>query len=165
MKKITILFGEMGAGKSYLGRKLAMLRGVPFVEGDAYMTKEMSEAVKKFKPLSKDMLGTYVKISLADAIKRETDKSRRGIVVSQALYTNELRRSLRAILEVWGFDVELLHVRVPFFQNIKQLWSRENGFRWVMYFLASHFFFEKPNHTHVAVKDVEQLKLFASWSK
>lgn len=165
MKKITILFGEMGSGKSHLGRALAGWRGVPFIEGDNYLPNDMLERVQSFLPLTLDQLDRFLLNVLPEALIREANASKRGIVVAQAMYRDCHRRQLRIYLETHGFEVELVYVNTPFFRNMKQIWTRKKGTLWVGYWLLNKLGFQVPTHSHVPVSTEEHIELFASWSR
>jgi len=147
MKTIALVFGEMGAGKSYLAQKFANAHDFTFIEGDALLPVEMAERVARFKGPDAEMLEDLVwalRISGA-ALSRA---SARGIVISQALYRDCDRKK---IIDFWkrsGFFVDTYWVRAPFWKNLRQLWSRERGLRWIWFWLKSKLFFQKPTHSH-----------------
>lgn len=145
-KAIVLLFGEMGSGKSYLGKQLAKDRGLRFVEGDDLLTEPIKNRAGRFLPLSKDMVQDFVHKLSADVHELLQDVSINGLVVSQALYLNEHREQL---IEFWascGYEVETVWVKTGFFQNLKQLWRRPKGIRWIAYWLLNKPAFEKPRH-------------------
>lgn len=145
-KKITILFGEMGTGKTHWGKIIAAEYFLPFFDGDDVVTKEMIERVSKFKPMTKEMIDDYVKNHLAPAILERA--SEHGLIVAQALYLNEHRLFLKTYLESRGCEVKFYWIRVPWLQNIEQLWFRPKGYRWIFYWLLNKPFFEKPTHQY-----------------
>ena len=138
---IIILYGEMGSGKNYQGIRLANILGAKFFDGDDAISGEMLERARNFKSLPEKMLWNFVNNELFNAIIKESE----GIdilVVAQALYHRHMRDALRDKLQSRGYTVAFKHVRVPFFQHMKQLWSRPQGLKWVLYGLISKPFFQ-----------------------
>jgi gluconate kinase len=138
MKTVLILYGEMGCGKTYRGKMRARDWGATFFDGDDVIPPAMLERVKQFKPLSKEMLDDYIHNHLAPAIIQQGD----DVIVAQALYMQEHRGFLESYLEQRGYRVQFEHVGCSFKRNVKQLWSRPNGFRWVLYWLMNKPFFQ-----------------------
>lgn len=147
MKKILILFGEMGAGKNYWGLQSAHNLGIEFFDGDDVATKEMKERVANFKPLSRNIISKYIDI-LAEEITVRAEASERGLVVAQALYSDDNRKDLKLYLECLGYDVSFVWIKTPFVQNLEQLLKRQQGWKWVAYWLFNKPFFQKPTHAH-----------------
>ena len=151
MKEVIILFGEMGAGKNYHGERIAEEYEYHFLDGDTLISPEMAERVKKFKPLTPEMIRSFVR-DLGDEIHdRLIFDDISGLVVAQALYSNEDRRFLSDYLIVLGYNVKLVWVTVPVWQNIKQLFSRKRGLRWIIYWLMNKPWFEKPDHEYYLI--------------
>ena len=150
---ILILFGEMGCGKTYRGKKLAEQYGYTFVEGDSFLSRSMEERVSKFKPLTKDMVERFVRTYLYHGIMGEIWQAekdgKKGIVVAQALYLDHLRLFLKTRLEQAGHQVDFVKIEPTFWRNLKQLWSRERGLRWIFYWLLNKPFFQKPSHSYL----------------
>lgn len=163
--KATILFGEMGSGKSYLGKRLATLRNVPFLEGDDLLPRAARARVEKFLPMSRGMVDAFVEDLIDSITSRRNREFIDGVVVAQALYGNAHRKRVKEALEAAGFEVEMLYVSVSFFQNMRQLWTRRRALSWVLYWFFNHLFFQKPTHIHVPIKTQRALELFATWSK
>jgi gluconate kinase len=143
MSDIIILFGEMGSGKNYHGEKLAKKLGYTFFDGDIVVTSEMAEKVSKFKPLSRDIIKNYRRV-LAEAIKEKAAQAN-GLVVAQALYSNQDRYYLHGFLSTKN-NVKFIWIKTSFFKNLKQIYSRPKGLRWVLYWLMNKPFFQKPTH-------------------
>ena len=146
MKTVYILFGEMGCGKTYVGSRYAEKHGFKFFEGDSVITPRMLERVSKFKAISEDILEEYMDV-LADAIAdqmADTDH----LVVSQAFYRDEDRQSMITFLQCLGYQVRMWWVRVSFWQNVRNLLTRDNGWKWTLYWLINKPFFQKPTHEH-----------------
>lgn len=146
MKEIIILFGEMGGGKNYHGERLSFIFNLPFFDGDDVVTPEMIERVSNFKGLTREMIINYVNV-LANTIADKANESN-GLVVAQALYFDEDRLFLKKFLECLGFTVRFFWVRTTFWRNLKQIYSRKNGLRWVIYWLMNKPFFQKPTHEY-----------------
>ena len=145
MKEIVLLFGEMGGGKTYLGQKLAKAAGYKFVEGDMFVHLEMRQKVDNFRPIPTSDIRRLV-----DTLKYEIPyvmaASESGIVLTQALYNDAHRKEL---IEYWvscGYSVSPFLVRPNFFRHVRQLWGRQKGLRWVLYWLLSKPFFQMPTH-------------------
>lgn len=146
MKTVYILFGEMGCGKTYCGSRYAERHDIKFFDGDSVLTPRMLEKVSKFRPITRDILEEYMDV-LSDAIADQMVHCDQ-LVVSQALYSNEDRRSLQIFLECLGYRVRMWWVRVPLWRNLQNLLTRQDGWKWVMYWLFSKPFFQKPTHDH-----------------
>lgn len=156
-KKIKILFGEMGAGKNYWGEALARGLGVEFFDGDTVVPPLMMEKVSKFKPIQKEVIVDYIFYYLLPEIVRRAERSQNlttGLVVAQALYDNEDRRDLSSCLEANGFEVEYYWIKTSFWKNIKQIFSRKKGLRWVIYWLLNKPFFNKPTHNYFTIEKI-----------
>ena len=146
MKTIYIFFGEMGSGKSYRGSRFAKDQDFKFFEGDSVVTPKMMERVRKFKPISKEMLEEYMDV-LADAIADQMVDTE-NLVVSQAFYRDEDRKSMITFLECLGYRVKMWLVKVRFWQNVKNLLTRQDGWKWIMYWLINKPFFQTPTHEY-----------------
>jgi gluconate kinase len=146
MKRITIIFGEMGCGKTYWGKRYAAIQNLEFFEGDSVLIPEMVERVQQFKPIPREVIEKYIDV-LANAIadKMETCDE---LVVSQALYLDEDRKALKLFLECQGFEVRMWWLQNKWWRNINNLLTRDNGLKWVYYWLINKPFFQKPTHEH-----------------
>jgi gluconate kinase len=153
LKRIWILFGEMGTGKNYWGEKLAKAHKIDFFDGDLAVPPAMIEKVSKFQPLTREMVANYIHKILAPEIIKRARESKGGLVVSQALYNDLDRIRLAEYLEAEGFDVMLHWIKAPIFRNIKQLLTRENGYKWVVYYLINKPYFQKPSHSFWAINE------------
>jgi hypothetical protein len=148
----------MGGGKSYHAQK-SFVNGMEgptpqFLEGDSVLPPKMMELISNFKPLTKEMVTSFVKDNLyTEIVKRlDTGYEYDSIVVSQALYSNQNRIDLIDMLSSANIEVIMVWVKPPFWRNLKQIWSRPNGLKWVLYWLMNKPFFEKPTHHHVVIK-------------
>lgn len=158
MKAVYILFGEMGSGKSYyaVNKFVNGLEGPApgFLEGDSVLTPEMVERAKNFKHFTKEMVSSFIKDNLYPEIVKLLNQREvhprypdyKALVVSQALYSNQDRLDLIKMLSDNGIEVMMIWVKPPFLQNLKQLWSRPKGLKWVLYWLLNKPFFQKPTH-------------------
>lgn len=146
MKTVYILFGEMGCGKTYCGSRYAKRHGFKFFDGDSVITPRMLERVSKFKAISEDILEEYMDV-LADSIADQMVDNDH-LVVSQALYRNEDRESLKIFLECLGYQVRMWWVQVSFWRNFQNLLTRKDGWKWALYWLINKPFFQKPTHDH-----------------
>lgn len=149
-KTVTILFGEMGSGKSYWGKKLSRTFGDDFFEGDSAIPDDMLEKVNNFQTIPRSMIENYLSI-LLNEIEYFIEKSSKGLVVSQALYKDSDRLDLANKLKALGYTVNFIWIKVGFIQNMRQLYSRENGLKWVFYWLMSKPFFQNPTHFHTTL--------------
>lgn len=146
MKTVYIFFGEMGSGKSYCGERYAERHEFKFFEGDSVVTPRMMERVKKFRSISEDILEEYMDV-LADSIADQMVDCDH-LVVSQALYRNKDRESLKLFLECLGYQVRMWWVQTPWHRNLQGLLGRPNGWKWALYWLINKPFFQKPTHDH-----------------
>jgi len=152
MKTVHILFGEMGCGKTYYGSRFANTYGFKFFDGDSVITPRMLEKVSKFKGISQDILEEYMDV-LSDSIADQMVDTE-CLVVSQALYRNKDRDSLKLFLECLGYRVIMWWIKTPFLQNIKSLLTRKDGWKWVMYWLLNKPFFQKPTQEHQIIDNL-----------
>jgi hypothetical protein len=144
MKRVIIIYGEMGAGKTYEGKRLAEELNAPFFDGDDCILPDMLACVQEFEPISKAMLDDYIFYRLAPEIDYQMDVYGLSVlVVAQALYLREHRQYLMDFLQERGYCVDMREHRVPFWQNLKQLWSRKDGRKWVVYWLMNKPFFQR----------------------
>lgn len=143
MKEIIFLFGEMGCGKNYWGEILSNKHGYAFLDGDTLATPEMIARVSKFKSLTKELIEAFVDNMAIEISERMSDVT--GMVVAQALYMKEDRDFLKLMLGALGYKVSFVWVKVPFLQNMVQIYSRPRGFLWVLYWLFNKPFFQKPD--------------------
>lgn len=146
MKTVYIFFGEMGSGKSYCGSRYAEKHGFKFFEGDSVVTPRMLERVRKFKSISEEILEEYMDV-LADAIADQMDDCD-NLVVSQALYRDEDRKSMITFLQCLGYQVEMWWVQIKWHRNIQNLLTRPSGWKWALYWLINKPFFQRPTHPH-----------------
>ncbi len=146
MKTIYIFFGEMGCGKTYCASRYAEKHSFKFFEGDSVVTPRMLERVSKFRPIPRHILDEYLDV-LADAIADEAEGVDH-LVVSQALYIDEDRESIRIFLEALGYRVRMWWVQVPLWRNFQNLLTRKDGWKWVCYWLLNKPFFQKPKYDH-----------------
>jgi gluconate kinase len=151
MKKILILFGEMGAGKNYWGEKLANNLGYDFFDGDTVVTVEMQNKVSQFKPIARGIIVDYL-FALSGAIIDKAVSCKEGLVVSQALYNDQDRILLKEALEFNPDNKVVFYwVQPTFTSNLKHIFSREKGFRWVLYWLMNKPWFQKPTHDYISI--------------
>lgn len=152
MKTVYIIFGEMGCGKTYQGSRYAERHEFKFFDGDSVITPRMLERVSKFKPIPQDVLDEYMDVlfnSIADQMLTCDT-----LVVSQALYRNEDREALKIFLESFGYKVRMWWMISKWHRVIEGLMTRENGWKWVLYWLINKPFFQKPTHEHQLWRNV-----------
>lgn len=134
---IKILFGEMGTGKSYLGRKLAEEHGAAFIEGDDLLPEHLKTKVASGKPLNLSDVNDFIFDYLLPFL---CAKQSENLVVAQALYRAEHRAAVEHSLK----ECEMIWVKTDFITHVKRLLSRDGGWRWVLNMLISKPFFQKP---------------------
>src|SRR5258706_12629861 len=140
MKTVYILFGEMGCGKTYCGSRYAEKHDFKFFDGDSVITPRMLERVSTFRSISEDILEEYMDV-LADAIADQMVDNDH-LVVSQALYRNKDRESLKIFLECLGYRVRMWWVQVPLWRNFDNLLTPNGGWKWVFYWLLNKPLFQ-----------------------
>jgi gluconate kinase len=143
-KIVILLFGEMGSGKSYWGKWVAAKHGFTFIEGDNYLPDDMRARTSRFRSVTRDMVNQLT----ANMAKAVLDTPG-NVVISQALYQNSHRKLLLDFWEREGYEFTACWVKVGFWQNLRQLWRRPRGMRWILYWLMSKPFFEKPTHPYL----------------
>lgn len=144
MKTVHIFFGEMGCGKSFNGLRYAKKNNFKFFEGDSILTQEILDRVSNFKPINHEMIARYMDV-LCDAIGDQMEVCD-NLVVSQAFYSNKDRESLINFLECLGYQVTMWWVKTSFLSNIQNLLTRDNSWKWVVYWLINKPFFQSPKH-------------------
>lgn len=148
--KVILLIGEMGSGKSYLGRYMAEKMGYCFIEGDSHASPEMKAAIDGFKIITKEMVDDLV-VEMVEEVWACAESGAKGVVVSQALYMESHRQTfLRAIDR---FEVDMYWVKTPLIQHIRQLYSRPRGLRWILYWLMSKPFFQRPKGFYLVMRN------------
>ena len=144
MSVVHIFFGEMGSGKSFQAKRFAQHEFMPRLEGDDLCSAEMVDLVSQFKPLSYSLVAELVdRLIMRMGELCETDDA---LVVSQALYFNDDRLRVSRELEALGHSVVWHWVRPGFFTNMKRLFGRPRGLRWIAYWLLNKPFFDRPTH-------------------
>lgn len=141
-KEITILYGEMGSGKSYRAKMFAESFDMEFLEGDSLATPELIARVSEFRFLSRAVLDDFVHRALFEGIVVAAEKSERNLMVAQALYSRASRDRLQLQLEERGYKVYFHCVRTPIWRNFRQILTRPRGWRWALYWIMSKPFFQ-----------------------
>jgi hypothetical protein len=120
--------------------------GVTFLEGDSALPPYLKQRVQSFKPLTKADLEYFIEHLLFEEILIEVGYcgpgKLRDTIVAQALYRRHNRKRLKGQLEEYEIEVQYQLVKVSFLQNLRQLWSRPQGLRWVLYWLMNKPFFQ-----------------------
>lgn len=137
---ITIFYGEMGSGKSCAARKYADMVHAPFFEGDDVVTPAMRKCIL-FRPIPRAVLEDFLFNHFVPEVVRRAFMER-DLVVSQALYSRTDRLRIKSVLQSHGHEAKFVLVNIP----LRQLLSRPMGFRWVYYWLLTHFFFQKDDN-------------------
>ncbi|MCE9598026.1 MAG: hypothetical protein K8S54_08660 [Spirochaetia bacterium] len=149
--RAVVLFGEMGSGKSFLGRTLARQTGLPYFEGDDFLPAELKAKVAKVNPLTVFEVNLFVTGHLIPGII-ELARLHKNFVVSQALYRRDHREQIQTELNMLQIDVEYRWVRPrSFFSHISQLAKRSRGFKWIAVMLVSKLWFQKPDSNVPAI--------------
>lgn len=134
---LHFVVGPMGAGKNYVGERLADKLQCNFVDGDTFIPAEMANKVARFKSLTLQDIDSFVTDSLIPQV--EAAYTGQPLVVAQALYRQQHRDQ---IANHFGNQCIFYRVKTPLLVNLKRLYSRENGFRWCLYGLSNFFFFQ-----------------------
>ena len=152
---IVLFFGEMGAGKTYWAKEYQTEHPqLWFIEGDELVPVDMQAYVKKFKLPTKDMVERLVlRIANLPALT-PVDSQCKGFVICQALYRNGHREFLLNHWKRLGYNVQAVWIRVPFWQNIRQLLKRPQGWKWLAYWLLNKPFFQKPSHPYLELYEL-----------
>jgi gluconate kinase len=148
---IFLLFGEMGVGKNYVGKRMARQLSCPFFDGDDAIPDQMMVKIERFKILSLGELDHYVHDHLIPAIRAQAFYES-DIVVAQALYRRKHRKDIvRAIEHDWSLYDATRNKVVPVWlkppsllTHIKRLLGRDHGFKWLVYALVTKLFFQRP---------------------
>ena len=156
MKTVYLFVGQMGSGKSWLGSRFAKRIKAHFYEGDDSLPPELKAKVERCAPLTREEVKKFVREHLWwDCL---IGANQHGcVVVSQALYNDSDRLWLTSRLRAWGCDVLFVHVKVPIWKNIKQLWGRRNGLRWILMWALSRSWFETPTHPCLEIAEVNHV--------
>lgn len=156
---IYILFGEMGAGKNYIGEQLAQHLGCPFYDGDDVFPPKLKEKIKACKSLTRKEVRHYVISSLLPAIVG-WNMNQENIVVAQALYIQEHR----SFIDWTMLPITWVYVKPPsFFAHMRRLFSRKNGLKWMLLGLMSKSAFQEPAPYTLTITNVEGLDISSIW--
>lgn len=137
---IYILYGEMGCGKSYWGRKLAFALSCDFVEGDSLLPHYLKDKVDNSKLLTKEEVQefyTNVVSPYLFNLRLHSEREKKDFVFSQALYSRKGRMLIKARL---GNQVRFIRVHAPLLRHLSQLKSR--NLRWIFNALVSRPWFQ-----------------------
>lgn len=88
---ILFLFGQWGAGKSYIAHKIEEQCNLPHLDADRFFTQEMVDAVKTCQLDPHQMTGYYARV--IDAM-HEYAARHPHFMVTQGIYTDAFRRHI-----------------------------------------------------------------------
>lgn len=144
---ITIIFGEMGSGKTFAGLQLSKQTGEHYFDGDDWLPTDLYNKINKGGLITKSEADRFIKTNFISGLEA-TKQVMRGtnFIISQALY-NEAHRQFIAD----HYDCEFILIKTPFFQHIRQLFSRPNKWRWIFNMLVSKPWFNRPKVPHKIV--------------
>ncbi len=145
---ITILFGEMGAGKNYLGANLAAQLGMPFIDGDTWLAPHIIKRLNAGGFITSDEIDHYYWTGLLPNMRAAHRSYPKGFVFAQALYNDTYRRDLNK-----KFPINWVWVKPTWGRHFKNLWSRPRGWRWLLHGLLTKPFFDTPTVPHVILKN------------
>ena len=140
MKLVVLLFGECGTGKSNLGKKIAKLRDMTFVDGNMYLSPAALEKIRNFEFPSKSEIDIMA-YDLMMGVNQLCSQATNGVVVSQSLYRNANRIQVIHFLEQAGYTVEVYWVKSDIIQHVKRLFGRRRGASWLAYWMPTGFSF------------------------
>jgi gluconokinase len=106
-KRLYVVMGVSGSGKSVIGAALARELGVGFVEGDSYHTGENVERMALGIPLTDEDRAGWLN-ALATRL-REANDAETGLVMT----CSALKRSYRDILRAGASDLHLVFLKGP----------------------------------------------------
>lgn len=135
----------MGVGKSYWAQRWSHHAGFPWLDGDECLPQKMLDKAKKFQQFTQEEVSSFVDSDLITAILRKV-KDAPGLVVAQALYRDDDRKSLDAMLTELGYETTWIWLKPGWIQNIKNLFKRNNPWRWLQYWLLNKPYFQAPSH-------------------
>lgn len=144
---LTVLFGEVGIGKSTLGKKLSKDTGVKFIEGDDFLPKNLDRQLAKGIPLTATDVDEFVIDNLIPGIQKEYSKSG-TLIVAQALYFKKHRDLINATFGVKNVRFVWLPV-ANILTQIGRLKNRTRSLFWVINAILSKFWFEKPKNSSI----------------
>lgn len=156
---IYLLFGEIGVGKNYVGKRLADRIGFEFFDGDKVIPEKMAKKVSGFKCLSDEDLDEFVFDNLIPSISRKGN-----VVVAQALY---MKRHREAIIKALNHQI-VRQVWIPaprWPTHMARLVSRKKGVRWAIYSLLSKPFFQEPDGNVLVINNGRNDDLDAQFNK
>lgn len=136
---IFILVGPMGCGKNYVGERIAEQLRYHFVDGDSFISPEMKEKVSRFLPLTVGDIHSFVTKRLIPGIEDALHEHPDGLVVAQALYRTEHRAKIK---NYFGDRCQIVLIETDLWTNLKRLFQRDKGLRWVLYGLWNRMFFQ-----------------------
>lgn len=168
---IYLLVGEMGVGKTTIGKLLAEKKGLPFYDGDTALPKKFANKVAKGLPLSVDETDEFVYADLVPFARQAAVETRNsGLVFAQALYDWKHRKRIAEVLcsahddnssslpygRRPGKDLRVVRI-IPdsLLAHFKNLRNRKHWIRWTLSCLASKPWFEHFGCTDTIVNKAD----------
>jgi gluconate kinase len=119
---ILFLFGQWGAGKSYVARQIEQISGLYHLDADTLFTQDLVDAVKACT-IHPDQMADYYNRVLAEM--QRIQHQHRDFIVTQGIYTDAYRR---LIYRAFVPNIQFVLVRTadPWLQQ-ERIHSRAEG--------------------------------------
>lgn len=144
--KIYFLFGEVGAGKSYCGEKLAESLNCSYFDGDEIFNlpqlQYLQEKIVKKQNFNLVDLN-QITIAMISEIKKRCYNPSGYLVVSQAMY----RKLNRNYIKSQFAELYFVEIKASSWQHFCQLWNR--GISWIWYGLKNHWYFQSHHGFYI----------------
>ena len=142
---LTVLFGEIGIGKSTLGKKLSKKTGIKFVDGVEFLPDNLDRQLSSGIPLTKNDVDEFVIENLIPGIQKEYRKNG-TLIVAQDLYLKRHRDLINATFGIKNVRFVWLPVH-SIRTQISRLKNRTKSWLWILNAILSKYWFEKPKYS------------------
>lgn len=133
MPYLICCYGEMGKGKTTVGKLLSKMTGIPFLEGDSLIPKDV-------KLESNAAVDKFVIDNLIPGIKEKLKENNNDLIFAYATYKKEHRDLIREKFKDQVDDVIFINIDCRFEHQMKNLWNRPSGARyWIPFSVISKF--------------------------
>lgn len=121
MKRLIVIMGVSGSGKSHIGRSLSKKMGVPFLEGDDFHPKANVSKMAGGTPLTNQDREAWIE-AMAEAIRGHAENT---LVLSCSALNDFVRSRLK---NGCGRHIDWIHLDISRDELLRRLQKRKNHF-------------------------------------